>query len=79
MRIAGLVAAGTGRRYGSWRQAWVASAISSSRMGYSNILVILMWYPDEVKGQLILAIPSCLDAVKTCERVTPRDTTAAVS
>jgi len=48
MRIAGLVAAGTGRRYGSWRQAWVASAVGSSRTGYSNALVILMWYPDEI-------------------------------
>jgi len=33
MRIAGLVAAGTGRRYGDWRQARVASAIGASRAG----------------------------------------------
>jgi len=38
MRIAGLVAAGTGRRYGKWRHSQVASATDTSRIGYSNAL-----------------------------------------
>jgi len=33
MRTAGLVAAGTGRRYGDWQQARVASAVGASRAG----------------------------------------------
>jgi len=33
MRIAGFVAASTGRRYGYWQQAWVASAVGASRIG----------------------------------------------
>jgi len=40
MRTAGLVAAGTSRRYGDRRQAWVASTIGASRAGYSNALVM---------------------------------------
>ena len=41
MRIAGLVAASTGLRYGKWRHSRVASAIGTSRVGYSNALVML--------------------------------------
>jgi len=37
MRIAGFVAAGTGRRCGDWRQARVASAVGASRAGTATL------------------------------------------
>jgi len=37
MRIAGFVAAGTGRRYGDWRQVRVASAVGTSRTGRATL------------------------------------------
>jgi len=38
MRIAGLGAASTGRRYGDWQQARVASATGISHTGYLEML-----------------------------------------